>query len=79
MIKSKHMTDKEKINYMRIGLGLAGVVVNNLTSEIIVRIYEGIQKKGGKFSLDDATDIEFNVTEKHNKSIKKAKVKSRKK
>lgn len=57
---------------MRIGLGLAGVIVNEKTAEVIVKVYEGIQKKQGKFSIRDAVDIEFNV----NKSLTKKTVKA---
>ena len=55
------MTGDEKTNYTRIGLGLSGVVVNNMTAEIIWRTVEGLQKKKGKFSISDSVEIEMLV------------------
>lgn len=55
------MTNKEKTDYTRIGLGLCDIGVNNMTAEIIWRTIEGIQKKKGKFSISDAVDIKLSV------------------
>lgn len=55
------MTNDEKTSYLRIGLGLSGVVVNDYTSEIIWRTLEGLQKKKGKFSVSDQVEIEMLV------------------
>jgi len=55
------MTNKEKTDYTRIGLGLCDIVVNNMTAEVIWRTIEGIQQKKGKFSLRDAVDIKVLV------------------
>lgn len=55
------MTSEEKTNYLRIGLGLSGVVVNDFTAEIIWRTLEGLQKKKGKFSISDSVEIEMLV------------------
>lgn len=55
------MTGEEKTSYLRIGLGLSGVVVNDFTAEIIWRTLEGLQKKGGKFSVSDSVEIELLV------------------
>jgi len=55
------MIGDEKTNYTRIGLGLSGVVVNNMTAEIIWRTVEGLQKKKGKFSISDSVEIEILV------------------
>jgi len=55
------MTGDEKTNYLRIGLGLSGVVVNNMTAEIIWRTVEGLQKKKGEFSVSDQVEIEMLV------------------
>lgn len=64
------MTSDEKTNYLRIGLGLSGVVVNNMTAEIIWRTVEGLQKKKGKFSVRDTAAIEVLVKGKmENKKI----------
>lgn len=55
------MTGDEKTNYLRIGLGLSGVVVNDFTAEIIWRTVEGLQKKKGEFSVSDQVEIEMLV------------------
>jgi len=55
------MTNKEKTDYTRIGLGLCDILVNNMTAEVIWRTIEGIQKKKGKFSIRDAVDIKVLV------------------
>lgn len=55
------MTSDEKTSYLRIGLGLSGVVVNDFTAEIIWRTVEGLQKKKGKFSVSDQVEIEMLV------------------
>ncbi len=55
------MTNKEKTDYTRIGLGLCDIGVNNMTAEVIWRTIEGIQKKKGKFSISDAVDIKLSV------------------
>ncbi len=55
------MTCEEKTNYLRIGLGLSGVVVNDFTAEIIWRTVEGLQKKKGEFSVSDQVEIEMLV------------------
>jgi len=55
------MTGEEKTSYLRIGLGLSGVVVNDFTAEIIWRTVEGLQKKKGEFSVSDQVEIEMLV------------------
>jgi len=67
----KKLTLEEKTNYMRIGLGLASVTVNNMTAELIVKIYDGVLEMGGQFSLNDAAKIEVEVTEKYKKEADK--------
>lgn len=61
------MTDKEKSDYLKIGLALHGIVVNLKTSEMIWRTVEGIQQKKGDFNLKDAVDIEIKVTGRYTK------------
>jgi hypothetical protein len=63
----KTLSLKEKVDYMRIGMALVGISVNNLTAEIMVKMYEGITEKGGDFNLHDAVKIEFEVTGKYTK------------
>lgn len=63
---------QEKVDYMRIGLGLAGIGVADATAEVIVKMYEGILQKGGKFNLHDAVKIEVEVKGKYTKKEVKA-------
>jgi len=65
MAQKVKLSLKEKVDYMRIGLGLAGVNVNNMTAELIVKTYEGVLAKGGQFSVHDAAKIEVEVTGKY--------------
>lgn len=47
------------------GLGMCGIGVSDITSEIIIRIYEEIQRLKGDFSLEDAARIETEVIKKY--------------
>jgi len=60
------MTEKEKTQYIRSALGLAGVAVNDYMAEMIWRMYERLQEKGGTFDLRDAAGIEAFMNEKFN-------------
>jgi len=62
-----NITREEKVSYMRIGLALAKVTVNDFTAEMIVSIYEGILEKGGEFTILDSAKIEAYLKEKYNK------------
>jgi hypothetical protein len=62
-----NLTKEEKVNYMRIGLALAKVNVDNFTAEMIVDTYEGILQKGGDFSIFDSAKIEAVLEEKYKK------------
>jgi hypothetical protein len=57
-----------KTQYMRMGLGMCGIAVSDITAEIIIRVYEELQKMGGDFSLRDASRIESEVTQKYEES-----------
>lgn len=62
----RNLTDKEKTNFTRIALGLAGITCNNeQTPEMIWRVFESMQKLGGKFSLRDGTMIKTAVEHKY--------------
>lgn len=73
MSNRKKLTIDEKTNYLRIGLNLAGLNTDNKTSELIVRLYEGIMEKGGNFSIMDSAMIEAQVIAKYDKSKLKPK------
>jgi len=61
------MTRQEKINYLRIALGLQKIVINDQTSDIIIETYEKILKLEGEFSIKDAIEIEMVFDKKYAK------------
>ena len=70
--KLKDLSEEEKTNYLRIGMGLAGLPTNNMTAELIVKLYEGILKKGSSFNIEDAVKLEVEVTGKYTQKEVKA-------
>jgi hypothetical protein len=68
------MTAKEKIQYLRIALQLQNIAVNDEMVDRLIVTYEKVQKLKGKFSVDDACDIEYAMDKKYIK--KKMKVKA---
>jgi glutamate 5-kinase len=62
-----------KVNYLRIGLNLAGIGVSDQTAEKIALIYEGILQKEGKFSIKDAVGIQCKVDKKYQVKTEMAK------
>lgn len=64
-MSNQELTIEEKANYLRMALALTKVVADNKVSELIIRLYEGIIEKGGKFSLRDAAEIETIVEKKY--------------
>jgi len=65
MQEKLEMLDKEQTKYVRIALGMSGIVVNDITSEMIWRTIEKVQTFKGDFTLRDAVDIEVLVTGKY--------------
>ena len=64
--------ESNSTQYMRMGLGMCGIGVSDITAEIIIRTYEEIQRMKGDFSLEDAARIETEVIKKyeeHNKFL----------
>jgi len=59
------MTREEKINYLRIALGLQKIVVNDQTSDRIIETYEKILKLEGEFNIKDAIEIEMAFDKKY--------------
>jgi len=55
------MKHEKKIQYLRIGLSLQNIGTNDRICDQIIRTYEGLLKKGGNFTLDDAVDIELAI------------------
>jgi hypothetical protein len=59
------MTREEKINYLRIALGLQKIGVNNEMSDRIIETYEKILKLKGDFKITDAVEIELAMDKKY--------------
>lgn len=53
-----------KTEYIRLALGLVGIGVNGKTAELIWKTVAAVNKKKGKFSIEDAANIEVEVTGK---------------
>jgi predicted SpoU family rRNA methylase len=64
---SKNLSQEEKVNYLRIALGLQRIGVDNEMAERIIESYEAILRLGGKFSINDAVDIEMSIERKYRK------------
>jgi hypothetical protein len=60
----------ENVNYMRIALSLVQIPCTNFTAEMILGLLDGIEKKGGDFSLQDAVKIEARIKKKYETKIK---------
>lgn len=61
------MTKKEKIKYLRIGLNLQHININDETSDRVIETYEKILKLKGNFSIKDAVELEVLMDEKYAK------------
>ena len=60
-----NMTNENKIQYLIMALSLQQIQVNEVIAEAIIRTYEGILEKEGKFSIDDITKIQAELLEKY--------------
>lgn len=50
---------------LRISLGMAGCVCNDPSVDLILRVQAAVKKKGGKFDLRQACEIQEAVNEKY--------------
>lgn len=58
------LTIKDKTKYLRIALALQNIGVTEEIAEQIILTYEQVLIKGGKFSVNDAVDIESIIDKK---------------
>ena len=61
------MKHDDKVNYLRIAMGMCHVPTNKRTADLIICLYEECLKKGGDFSLRDAVEIEIENDRKYKK------------
>lgn len=58
------MENKNKVECLRMGLALVGIKADANTAYLLSKFLEKYNEKGGRFSVDDATDIRIEF-EKH--------------
>ncbi len=61
------MSEEDKIKYLRIALQLQGINMSVPVADQIIQTYEKICELGGKFSLEDAAEIEVDISNKYKK------------
>lgn len=59
------MTREEKINYLRIALGLQKIGITNEMADRIIETYESILTMKGEFSIKDAVELELRMDRKY--------------
>ncbi len=52
---------KNKIQRLRLALAMAGVLADDMSIEMILKVMEGIDKKGDDFNIADGAKIEMEV------------------
>ena len=63
------MAREEKVNYLRIALALQKISISNEIADRLIETLDGIEKLGGKFSLQDAVDIELKMDRKYAEKV----------
>lgn len=61
------MTTEQKISFIRIALAMQGIGITNETADRVVQTYEKVLEKKGKFSVEDAVMVEYNLDKKYRK------------
>lgn len=59
------MTRDEQVQHFRIALALQKIGVTDEIADRIIETYELLLKKGGKFSVHDAVDIQLRIDRKY--------------
>lgn len=59
------MNRDEKVNYLRIALGLQKIGVDNETADRIIETYEKVLELKGEFSIKDGVEIELSMDRKY--------------
>ena len=55
----------EEIEALRISFALTGIAVDSKTTCLILEVFKAVQQKGGKFSIEDAIRIQYEVERKY--------------
>jgi hypothetical protein len=64
--KDKLPKTGEEIEQLRIALALTGIGVSSEAACMILEVFKAVQIKGGKFSIEDAVRIKFDVNDRYN-------------
>ena len=56
---------RREISQLQLALGMAGLVTNDKSVDLILRVQSAVKKLGGKFTLKDACQISAEVEEYH--------------
>lgn len=62
------MTEKQKINYLRIALGVQQLGIREKDLAKIIATYESLLEKKGNLNLWDIANIEVNIDKKYKES-----------
>lgn len=72
-MKDKLPKTGAEIESLRIALALVGIGVNSQTTCLLLEVFKAVQQKGGKFNIEDAVRIEYDVQKRYNKTTITAK------
>jgi hypothetical protein len=61
----KQITDKERIDYLKMALAIAEVQASEHACDLIIRVYQKIEEKGGDVDLWDLSKIRATMQEKY--------------
>lgn len=64
-MKDKLPKTGEEIEALRIALALTGIGVNSQTACLLNEIFKAVQRLGGKFSIEDAVRIQYDVDKRY--------------
>ncbi|GJQ44026.1 MAG: hypothetical protein JETCAE03_35240 [Ignavibacteriaceae bacterium] len=62
------MTEKQKINYLRIALGVQQLGIREKDLAKIIATYEALLEKKGNLNLRDIAEIEVSIDKKYKES-----------
>lgn len=57
---------EKKVEFMKIGLGIANMPIDDKTAEFVILTYEEILKKGETFTISDSIKIQKVIDNKYN-------------
>lgn len=67
-MKDKLPKTGKEIECLRIALALSGIAVNSQTACLLNEVFKAVQRLGGKFSVDDAVRIKYDVEKMYSRT-----------